>query len=127
MDSLVSIPNIAAHLRLYGAIRSHLFILSERHVYFAGRVLCPTPEGKLFLRRSVFRFKLWIEHILRPKFKLNSSSNTGLIDIELPPFDVILILHAFMLHPRAFYEDTIRLYPELAVLNGFPLAQVVRI
>ncbi|GLB42889.1 hypothetical protein LshimejAT787_1203380 [Lyophyllum shimeji] len=34
------------------------------------------------------------------------------------------MLHAYMLHPRSFYQDTIRLYPELAVLRGFPLTQI---
>ncbi|KAF8970581.1 hypothetical protein BDZ97DRAFT_1789924 [Flammula alnicola] len=125
MGSSVCQADIAAHLRVYGSIRSHLFVLAKRHVYYDNQdILCPTTEGRLFLRRSVYRFNLWITKILRPKFEKVGNSPVGLNDNELPPYDVVLILHAFMLHPRAFYSDTIRLFPELGVLHGFPLIQV---
>ncbi|PPQ96744.1 hypothetical protein CVT26_010229 [Gymnopilus dilepis] len=125
MDSAVSREDIAAHLRIYGLIRSNLFILAKKHVYYdENDILWPTTEGRLFLRRSVYRFRLWIERVLRPKFEKCGPTHVGLDDHEIPPYDVALVLHAFMLHPRAFYSDTIRLFPELAVLNGFPLTQV---
>jgi hypothetical protein len=124
MDSLVSQTDVIAHLRLLGAMHSHLLTLSKGHVRFIEGVPRPTREGKLLFRRSVHRLKLWIVHVLRPKFMLYGS-NQGLTDSEIPPLDVLVMLHGYMLHPRAFYEDTIRIHPELAVLNGFPFSQVV--
>jgi hypothetical protein len=38
-----------------------------------------------------------------------------------------VLLHSYMLHPRLFYEDSIRLHPEIAVLSGFPFEQVVSV
>lgn len=126
MDSSVAQADILAHLRVYGSIRSHLFDLSKNHVYYDDQnILWPTIEGRLFLRRSVYRFRLWITKVLRPKFQKINGSEVCLTDTELPPYDVVLVLHAFMLHPRTFYGDTIRLFPELGVLKGFPLHQVV--
>ncbi|KAF8872402.1 hypothetical protein CPB84DRAFT_1967462 [Gymnopilus junonius] len=124
MDSSISQDDVAAHLRVYGSIHSHLFNLAKRHVYYDDQdILWPTPEGKLYLRRSVYRFRAWISKVLRPKFEKFGDTRIGLEDHEIPPYDVMLVLHAFMLHPRAFYSDTIRLFPELSILNGFPLAQ----
>lgn len=127
MDSLVSPQEIAAHLRFLGANRSYFnnTLAKHRLVHIVQGKPCPTIAGQLFFRRCVYRFTLWIVKVLRPKFQ-SQGSNQGLLDYELPPFDVALLLHAYMLHPRPFYEDTIRLYPELAVLKGFPMSQVVR-
>lgn len=127
MDGSISQEDVTAHLRIYGSIRSHLFTLAKKHVYYDEQaILWPTSEGKLYLRRSVYRFRVWLSKVLRRKFEKFGNTHVGLDDHEIPPYDVVLVLHAFMLHPRAFYSDTIRIFPELSVLNGFPLSQVVR-
>lgn len=126
LHSLVSSEDVAAHLRLLGAIRAFFHSLSKDHIQASGEVFRPSFDGELFLCRSVHRFKSWILNILRPTF-LSVGPDQGLQECELPPFDVIVLLHSYMLHPRSFYEDTIRVYPELAILKGFPLLQVVRL
>ena len=126
MASLVSQKDIAHHLRLLEAIRSYVFSLSKEHVKFVDGKLCTTSNGNVLFRRSVHRLELWITQILQPKFKLDPSIR-GLQNIEIPPFDVLMLLHSYMLHPHNFYEDSIRLHPEIAVVGGFPFEQVVSI
>ncbi|GLB42906.1 hypothetical protein LshimejAT787_1203550 [Lyophyllum shimeji] len=124
IDSLVSVDDVAAHLRLLGAIRTYLrTLLKLRHIVFIDGAFRPTSSGQLLFARSAYRLKLWIENVLRPSFELYGPRQ-GLDEPELPPFDVLVMLHSYMLHPRSFYEDTIRVYPELALLSGFPLTQV---
>jgi hypothetical protein len=126
MTSLVSPKDIARHLRLLEAIRTYVFALSRGHVKFVNGELATTPAGNLMFRRSIHRLKLWITQVLLPKFNLDQSSK-GLQDIEVPPFDVLVLLHSYMLHPHSFYEDSIRLHPEIAVLSGFPFEQAVSV
>ena len=124
MASVVSPKDVANHLRLLEAVRSYVFTLSKSHVKFLNGELITTHAGNLLFRRSIHRLKLWITQVLRPKFSLDPSSK-GLQDVEIPPFDVLMILHSYMLHPHSFYEDGIRLNPEISVLSGFPFEQVV--
>jgi hypothetical protein len=126
MTSLVSPKEVAYHLRLLEAIRTYVFALSRGHVKFLNGELVATPAGNLLFRRSIHRLKLWITQVLQPKFNLDQSCR-GLRDSEVPPFDVIALLHSYMLHPHSFYEDSIRLHPEIAVLFGFPFEQVVSV
>jgi len=123
MTSLVSPKDVAYHLRLLEAIRTYVFALSRDHVKFVNGELVTTPAGNLLFRRSIHRLKLWITQVLRPKFNFDQSCK-GLQDYEVPPFDVLVLLHSYMLHPHSFYEDSIRLHPEIAVLSGFPFEQV---
>jgi hypothetical protein len=124
MASVVSPKDVANHLRLLEAVRSYVFTLSKGHVKFVNGELVTTPAGNLLFRRSIHHLKLWITQVLRLKFTLDPSSK-GLQDVEVPPFNVLMILHSYMLHPHSFYEDSIRLNPEVAVLSGFPFEQVV--
>ena len=49
---------------------------------------------------------------------------TLLTDSEIPPMDVLVLLHAYMLNPVNFYEDTENLHKQLKVIGGFPLDRV---
>jgi hypothetical protein len=127
MQCLIPVNDLTSHLRFLGAAASFFEVLSKDHVAFNQSTGFPsaTQAGKVFLRRAVYRLKLWIKFVLRPKHL--SGTDSTLQSFELPPFDVLIMLHAYMLHPHRFYEDMLRLHPELAVIEGFPLAQVVRL
>lgn len=126
MDSVISIADALAHLRLLGAFESYFAVLSKDHVRFNATTGYPLPTlaGGVAFRRSVHRLKLWITNVLRPKH-LSNGLNDEFPLSELPPLDVLMMLHAYMLHPHRFYEDTLRVYPELALVKRFPLHQVV--
>jgi len=124
MASVVSQKDVAHHLRFLEAVRSYVFTLSKGHVKLLNGKLHTTPAGNLLFRRSIHRLKLWITQVLSPKFNLDQSTK-GLLDVEVPPFDVLMVLHSYMLHPHSFYEDSIRLNPEIVILSGFPFEQAV--
>src|ERR1700691_2979759 len=124
MASVVSQKDITYHLRFLEAVRSYVFSLSNGYVKFVNGELRTTHIRNLLFRHSIHRLKLWITQVLRPKFNLNQSTK-GLQDVKVPPFDVLMILHSYMLRPHSFYKDSIRLNPEIAILSGFPLEQAV--
>jgi hypothetical protein len=126
MTSLLSPKHVAYHLRLLEAIRTYVFALSRGHVKFVNGELVTTPAGYLLFCCSIHHLKLWITKVLRPKFNLDQSCK-GLQDIKVPPFDVVVLLHSYMLHLHLFYEDSIRLQPEIAILSGFLFEQVVSV
>jgi hypothetical protein len=80
-----------------------------------------TPSYLLSLTRTQQRFDLWISKILRNG---NRHADTPLQTKEIPPIDVLMFLHSYLLSPWNFYEDCYRLYPELS-REPFPLAAVV--
>ncbi|CAG8898863.1 unnamed protein product [Penicillium egyptiacum] len=69
----------------------------------------------VYVARAVDRFTVWWQTCL-PKLntsrisKLNSSSDAKIAWSAnvMPPLDVIMVWHAFMLNPRAFLEDCLR-------------------
>jgi hypothetical protein len=82
-----------------------------------------TPSHFLFVSRAQHRFDLWTSRVLR-----SATRNTAapLQILELPPPDVLMFIHAYMLTPWNFYEDCSRLYPELAD-ERFPLSVIVSV
>jgi len=51
--------------------------------------------------------------------------NGNLIRDKLPPLDVLLVLHCYILYPLPFFEDSYRLYPQLLKLKRFPLREMI--
>ncbi|KAF5311814.1 hypothetical protein D9619_003591 [Psilocybe cf. subviscida] len=116
---LVEIVDLKYHLDLLG-----VFHKLHHAVDAAGIVVDPSTKlrpimsvaQRLFLARAQHRFDLWTKKILeRPE------REAGPLRLEeLPPVDVLLLLHAYMLNPIAFREDVIRVYPCLARMGPFP-------
>jgi hypothetical protein len=80
----------------------------------------PSPTSRAFLSKAVQRYHAWIIKSLPVR------SGSGPLDKhELPPIDVLAILHAHMLSPGRFLEDIRLRFPELGRLGPFPLSQLV--
>jgi hypothetical protein len=121
---LVGLADLQCHLDLLA-----VFHKLHHDVDAAGVVVDPSTKvpimsaaQELFLARAQHRFDLWTTSILeRPE------RETGpLRPDELPPVDVLLLLHVYMLNPIAYREDVVRVYPCLALMGSFPWKVAVR-
>lgn len=116
-------------------VRKHLFVLAafqtlKRRVENASYTdsgLDPVPEPDvkwaLYLLRANHRFQLWLEKVVK-KPERERGEISLLTDAEIPPMDVLVLLHAYMLNPVNYYEDTENLQKQLKVIGGFPLDRI---
>jgi len=112
---LVPLEHVKAHLTVIGAFAR---LLQDIDGSFQGanqtHALCS------FLSKSLYRLELWVTKVLGPlSIRDTIQSN------ELPPLDVALVLHAYMLSPHHYLEDCMRCYPQLLGAGPFPLVAMV--
>lgn len=108
-DPLVQIKHVRLHLLFLGALHD-----LRRRVESSNQGSWPPLIGELdgeqrwswFVNLAVERFQRWVEHLSQP-----SRSNTlaRFVRNDLPPLDVWMVLHAYLLNPQSFAEDSIRL------------------
>ncbi|EJD48254.1 hypothetical protein AURDEDRAFT_162726 [Auricularia subglabra TFB-10046 SS5] len=113
---LVGTGELLDHLVLLGAFSNMKMAVVTMNE--AG--LCELPLDKdeawtVFLCRAVYRFERWV-----------MSSSTPLANGALPPLDVLMVWHSYMLNPMTYYEDGARVLPQLPKLGSFPLSPVAR-
>ncbi|RDB17022.1 hypothetical protein Hypma_002059 [Hypsizygus marmoreus] len=116
---LVSTEYINAHLELLP-----VFHKVHHAIQPGGVTINPTTNmpivseaQALFTARAQHRFDLWISRILR---RPGRDPSSPFEEAELPPVDVLMFLHAYMLSPWNYYEDSKRVYPELEAMGSFP-------
>lgn len=117
-------------------IKKHLLALAVfqkvHHTVQAGGVRVDDDTGLpiisdaayLSVSRAQYRFDLWIDTILR---RPGRDIAAPLLSDELPPVDVLMFLHAYMLSPWNYSEDCSRIYPELEAVGSFPFQLLVRL
>jgi hypothetical protein len=98
---LVSIHEIKAHLVFLGAFaRLKAAVKAQKGVDVRGS----TDElWSTYLARAVDRFAAWAVKGLPTD--LNESVSRLLKEEEVPPLDVLMAWHAYMLNPRVYFED----------------------
>ncbi|KAL5631281.1 hypothetical protein ACGC1H_006961 [Rhizoctonia solani] len=114
------------------SVRNHLLLLScfstlKRNVEDAPPSLPveldPEVKWAIYLLRADYRFGIWIDKVVnRPERQRGEI--TELTDAEIPPIDVLLLLHTYFLNPVGYYEDSDSRYPCLKLIGGFPLNRV---
>ncbi|KAI9513159.1 hypothetical protein F5148DRAFT_1156507 [Russula earlei] len=108
-DPLVQTKHLRLHLLFLGALHD-----LRRKVESVDDGPWPPLIGELdgeqrwswFVNLAVERFQRWIEYLPPP-----SKSNTfaKFVRNDVPPLDVWMVLHAYLLNPQSFAEDSIRL------------------
>ncbi|KAG8871783.1 hypothetical protein FRB98_000491, partial [Tulasnella sp. 332] len=74
-----------------------------------------SPELRLLSSKAIHRLELWIN-------TLASAEQRSAEELSLPPFDVLIMLNAYMLSPRPFLEDLqVR---DLPRLQTFPTKEI---
>ncbi|KAG8765202.1 hypothetical protein FRC15_007150, partial [Serendipita sp. 397] len=97
---LVSVTELQAHLRLLGAFHK---LKEDVQSQVEGIAATNKELGwVIFVNRAVYRFFAWTAATW------NKSSPT-LSEMYIPPLDVIMIWHTYLLNPRAFFEDAHRM------------------
>lgn len=112
----VSIENIHDHIRLMRAIHKLQEKIQPGGTPFDPTSGAPLPSASMtrFLHSAVQRFDAWID----AKQKVEPSAPFSQEDI--PPLDVLMIWHAYMLSPDAYYADAQGNIPILRKLGGMP-------
>ena len=75
----------------------------------------------VFLQQAVWWFKIWLKHVVKP----GSVTAQTLHDKEIPPLDLPLIWHTYLLNTHIYANNTTHVHPELAALDRLPLECVV--
>ncbi|KAG8768646.1 hypothetical protein FRC12_005451 [Ceratobasidium sp. 428] len=119
---LVTIAEVKAHLLLLGAFEQLRHKCEEADlVDLQKKMPSLQTEAKwpLFLERARERFDLWVAKVVdgRP-------GRTELWHEEIPPLDVLVIWHAYLLNPVQYHEDVSRLHPILDKIPEFPLYKI---
>ncbi|KAG8937563.1 hypothetical protein FRC03_008047 [Tulasnella sp. 419] len=83
----------------------------------------PDDVWDVFLAKAVRRFELWVKEAVgfTPR-DATEERPAPFQEVEIPPLDVIMIWHTYLLNPRIYYEDGLRINKALLLLRaGFPL------
>ncbi|CAE6416730.1 unnamed protein product [Rhizoctonia solani] len=114
------------------SVRNHLLLLScfstlKRNVEDAPPSLPveldPEVKWAIYLLRADYRFGVWVDKVVN-RSERQRGEVAELTDAEIPPIDVLLLLHAYLLNPVGYYEDSESRYPYLKLIGGFPLDRV---
>ncbi|CAG7854222.1 SubName: Full=Uncharacterized protein {ECO:0000313/EMBL:CCA67541.1} [Serendipita indica DSM 11827] len=95
---LVNVTELQAHLRLLGAISKLKSDVQTRGVSARSK----DTAWVVFVNRAVFRFFEWVNALWIP-------SEPGLDETRVPPLDVLMVWHTYLLNPRTYFEDSQRM------------------
>ncbi|KAG9034217.1 hypothetical protein FRB95_013498 [Tulasnella sp. JGI-2019a] len=123
--SLVQPSDLHAHLILLGAFHR----LREQVQTDKGQTdfrLEPDELWAVFLERAVHRFFLWVTRIIGDHSTEDSPTQVPrhMAEDRCPPLDVMMVWHTYMLSPRLYQEDCIRIHRGLQAIGSFPLLQI---
>lgn len=110
--------DLQAHLTLLGAFhRLREEVRTINHVK-ADIPMEPDERYAVFLQRAVYRFEQWAVRMMGVVDEGEDGTPTSdqpgrLAENEVPPLDVIMVWHTYMLNPRTYYEDCLRKLPGL--------------
>ncbi|KAG8754223.1 hypothetical protein FRC11_006772 [Ceratobasidium sp. 423] len=120
---LITVHEVKAHLVFLGAFtRLRAEVKSQKGVDVRGS----TDElWATYLARAVDRFAAWVSKGLPAD--LDASNARVLNEDEVPPLDVLMAWHAYLLNPRVYYEDGVTKKSQLLGISAFPLNHFERI
>ncbi|KAF9515839.1 hypothetical protein BS47DRAFT_723038 [Hydnum rufescens UP504] len=105
---VVSTDLLQAHLTILGA-----FDALHQKVRQVG-ANDPDAAWAVFLARAVYRFQKWA-----PCAKFADTEVS-----PMPPLDVLMVWHSYLLNPRIYFEDGLRVFPNLLAIPSFPLLYI---
>jgi hypothetical protein len=112
---LVTIEKTKAHLLLSGAF---IRLLDPIGPSRTGTAISDSLHS--FLSRALYRLELYLNHVLS-----SSASTRSLRSKDLPPLDVALALHSYVLSPHRLFEDSLSRFPQLLAVGEFPVIELV--
>ncbi|GAB1525037.1 hypothetical protein RhiTH_008194 [Rhizoctonia solani] len=122
---LISVSSVQNHLSVL-----ECFATLKRNVENAQPILTSEPleldpeiKWAIYLVRANHRFGRWIDNVVN-RIERQRGEVVELTNEEIPPIDVLLLWHAYLLNPVGYYEDCESRYPCLRLIGGFPLDRV---
>ncbi|KAG8957478.1 hypothetical protein FRC03_010116 [Tulasnella sp. 419] len=115
-------------------LRDHLILLRYFHQLKENVISQPTGDTRLsgnvawdiFLAKAVRRFEVWVDTIAADVPKdANEDHPAQWEEYEIPPLDVIMVWHTYLLNPRIYYEDGLRNHQAFILhRHHFPLHHI---
>ncbi|KAF4563682.1 hypothetical protein EYR36_002920 [Pleurotus pulmonarius] len=112
---------VKAHLQVLGVFFHLLDTLAGTSK--PGNVEATVDE---FFQRSTYRLQVWLEQVIKTDGE-EDFEKKALQDHELPPLDVALALHSYMLSPLRYFEDSELRFPQLKRMKEYPLANILNV
>lgn len=121
----IPIHDIQAHILLMRAMHKLQINIQPGGIHFDSQSGAPLPSDSMlrFLHHAVQRFGAWMN---TQKGIERRPPLTSLSQEHIPPLDVLMIWHAYMLSPFAYNEDAQGNIPALGKLGGMPWDKLVR-
>lgn len=119
VQPLVNVTELQAHLRLLGAIHKLKQTVQAQEEGIAAKN--KDQAWVVFVNRAVHRFYVWASATW-------SRGSPGLNEAIIPPLDVVMVWHSYLLNPQAYYEDSQRMDTKycanLQTIQSMPLTLV---
>lgn len=120
-SSAYNLTAVTRHLRFYKAFLASA--TSTGAPYFERDAKTnldePSPAFRALLTKALVRFEAWVRRVLPARI-----SGDPLLLSEVPPLDVLAVLHAYLLSPKIFDHDSTVRFPQLQSIT-FPLEHLV--
>ncbi|KAF8320657.1 hypothetical protein DL93DRAFT_2093994 [Clavulina sp. PMI_390] len=120
---LISVAQVKSHLLVLGA-----FCRLRRRVLDEPSPIDPfmreDVKWTLFLTRAALRFELWVHEVVSKDARRRGEMPLLLQEYEIPPLDVLLFWHAYLLSPVSYFHDCEAMYPQLRQIGPFPLTSI---
>ena len=116
----IPIDDVKAHILLMMSINNLLESIEGGPIPFEPESRIPRPSQRMldYIRKSVHRFHAWIKYMATSQFPDEEPQ-------AIPPLDVLMIWHAYMLSPSAYHQDSELGYPVIKNLGGMPWDKIV--
>ncbi|KAH8103957.1 hypothetical protein BXZ70DRAFT_888620 [Cristinia sonorae] len=128
-EPLVNIPQVKAHLALLRAFKELRKTVQDTSAQVLGLPpvvsdLSPDKRWTWFVGLAVERFQRWLEIVV----SFNSNIDAW-IERCMPPIDVLMVWHAYLLNPGWHYEDNERLtiFTQLSDYDDMLLAVLLHV
>ncbi|KZT50992.1 hypothetical protein CALCODRAFT_461001 [Calocera cornea HHB12733] len=118
---LVKLTEVESHLRLLGAFwQLRQDVVTSAETGTSWDELSQAERWIIFVSRASWRFELWYTNLLcRP-----GRDDKPLTKDELPPLDVAMVWHAYILNPLEYLEEGLVRSKRLLKMGYYPLARI---
>jgi hypothetical protein len=123
IQSFFDVPVVKNHLIIMKAFTSAAESIDKNFAIKDPKtgIKSASPPMEKYLSQAVYRYYLWITKVLKVR------KAGPLVAAEIPPLDVLSILHGHMIAPSCFDKDVDSKFSQLGSFGAFPFSESVRL